>query len=336
MCTRQPKFRVRAIATVLFAFISGLTWAQAPYEFQMDPSVKGILPDTSIKEIQKALEPLHAVTSILQTLPRSPEQIAQALDLSRKTLDSIESRSQTLHTDDPLALFWTNVISDGWFVMGWAALESGDQVSAESHLRASWWVSHDKSSGLQLARVLEAKGDKSEAAHILELASVVRVDNPMGLMGSSFPANDDFAENYKRLTGRMLPEDGEQLKKLRDELSQQNSIPSLLHSTKLNGNAVFLVSLSPGNQSKATYYLNDEELAPAASALGSHVFEQSFPNGSTATLLREVYVGCSPGKGCSAYLHPPTNLDFPGSIVNWKVFYPKSSIPFKTANVRLE
>jgi hypothetical protein len=251
-------------------------------------------------------------------------------------LGSIESRSHTIQADDPLSLFWTNVISDAWFVTGWAALESGDRVSAESYLRASWWVSRDKSSGLELARVLEANGDQSQAAHLLELASVAHLDNPMGLMGSSFPTNDDLAEKYRYLTGRMSPDSKEQLKAFGDELTRQNSIPSIVRSTNLDGNAVFLISLSAGGKSKAKWYLNDEAVAPAASAFESHSFETFFPNGSKAVLIREVYVSCAPAKGCSAYLHPPTDLDFPGSHVNWNVFSPNNPSPFKTANIRLE
>ena len=327
----------RAAVVVLILGSAALVHTQAPYEFEISPGVRGVLADSSLKELRIALEPLRAATSILQTSPRAePEQLAHALDLSRKALDSIESRSLTIQTDEPLSLFWTNVLSDAWFVTGWAALESADQVSAESYLRASWWVSRDKSSGLELARVLEAKGDQSGATHLLELASVTPLDNPMGLMGSSFPTNSDIAEKYGQLTGRSLPDSREQLKALGDELTLQNSISSLVHSTKLDGNAVFLISLRAGERHKAKWYLNDGSLAPAASALEAHTFETFFPIGSKAALLREVYVSCAPANGCSAYLHPPTDLDFPGSRVNWKVFYPSSPIPFKTANIRLE
>ncbi len=325
-------------AVIVFAIGSGApAYTQAPYEFELTPGVRGVLADSSIKELQMALEPLRAATLILQANPKAkPDELVHALEISRKALDAIESRSQTIQADDPLSLFWTNVLSDAWFVTGWAAFESGDQASAESYLGASWWVSHDKSSGLQLARVLEAKGDRSGATHVLELASANTLDNPMGLMGSNFPTNSDLAEIYKLLSGHVLPDSREQLKALRDELSQASTIPLFIHSTKLNGNAVFLVTLSAREQSKAKWYLNDESIAPAASPLELHKFATSFPIGSAAFLQREVYVSCDPAKGCSGYIPAPTDLDFPRSRVNWSLFDPGGSIQYKIANIRLE
>jgi hypothetical protein len=251
-------------------------------------------------------------------------------------LDSIERKSLVLQPDDPLALFWTSVLSDAWCITGWAALESGDLPQAETYLSASWRLSQDKTSGMELARVRAAEGKTAEAMHLYELASVVHIDNPMGLMGSSFPTNDEIAEKYRLLAGHALPDSKDQIKRLEDEVGQQNSIPEFVHSTKLAGNAVFLVTFRAGQSNKASWYLNDQALTPAATALESPSLESFLPTGSKANLLREAYVSCGPAKGCSAYLRPPTDMDFPGSRVNWKVFYPSSSIPFKTAEIKLE
>jgi hypothetical protein len=311
--------------------------AQEPFEFEMNPSVRGVLSDDSIKQLQETLKPLHAVSLALRADSKAESKKAsEAFNQAKQALDSVEAKSFLLQPDDPLALYWTNVLSDAWCVTGWAALESGDLDEAEAYLLASWRLSQDRTSGMYLARVLEAKGKKEDSARIYELASVSHLDNPMGLMGSSFPTNDELADSYKRLTGHALPDSKDQIKQLENKLSQPNSIPSLIQSTRLNGNAVFLVAFRSGEPGKATWYLNDEALAPVASALDAYPFQSFFPIGSKAKMLREVYVSCGQGKGCSAYLHPPANLDFPGSRVNWKVFYPNSPIPFKTANIRLE
>jgi hypothetical protein len=335
---RLGRLIVLACAFVTLAFrIPVFGQSQAPYEFEMNPSVRAVLPDDSIKELQAALEQLRAATSVLQADPHAnQEQLAHASDLSRRAMGSIESRSLTLRIDDPLALFWTDLLADGWFVTGWASFESGDLASAESYLRASWRLSHDKSSGLQLARVLEAKGDKSMAAHVLELASVAAIDNPMGLMGSSFPASDDIAREYSHLTGHAPPDSRDKLKELKVELDQQSGDPTFIRSTKLDGSAIFLVSIGSEGPTKAIWYLDDDALAPAASSLEAHSFEPVFPIGSKAKLLREVYVNCSPGKGCTAFLRTPAVIDFPGSRVNWSIFSPNSAIHFKSVNVRLE
>lgn len=326
-------FAVVAVGFTPPAFVS----AQEPYQFEISPSIRGVLPDSSIKEVQSALEPLHIVTSILQASSQAePKELARAADLSRRTLSLIESRSLTLRMYDPLALFWTNLISDGWFVAGWVDLESGDLTAAESYLRASWWLSQDRSSGLQLARLLEAKGDRTAATHLLELVSVCNIDNPMGLMGSSFPTNDDVKKSYQRLTGKPLPDSVEKRKEFQNELGRQWGALSVLPSTRLDGNAIFLVSVKRGGKLKAEWYLNDEVLAPLASALETRTIDSIFPSGSNVSLLREMYVSCTPEKGCKGNLRTPSFLDFPGSHVDWKTFSPGDPTPYRLAFIRLE
>ncbi len=307
----------------------------------LDDQFTGILSVEIENQIQAALLPLREVSEILEANPRAaPDSLAKAVEVSRRSVASIEAKTSALSADDVRSLFWTPVLSNAWCVAGWAALETRDLATAETYLRASWLVSQDKTSGFLLAQLLDAKGDKAEAAHLYDLAGVARADNPLGLLGFSFLTNYQTEEGHAKWALKLLPDSIPSAKEykspLRGELSKFNEVRLFAHPTKLDGTALFLVSFEPGKPTKALWYGDDAPLASLAHTIEMHTFAPTFPADSKARLLREIRVVCKPETGCSAYFQLPTRIDIPSTEVNMDIFAHGRLKGMKMVSVQLE
>jgi hypothetical protein len=265
---------------------------------------------------------LRDASAILEVpTPASQEDIAKAVDLSRKAVEAIEAKSLVLPAEEAKSLYWVQFLSNAWSIRGWSALEAKDLATAESYLRASWQLSQDQISGYQFGRVLEAKGDKTAAAHQYELAHVSSINNSFGGFSSSgYKVDERIAESYKKLTGKEMTATalnrGQYNGSLRAELDKANEVHGLTPTSQLNGEALFSVAYDAGKPAKAHMLQGDKGFVPLAAKLEGHSFQVSLPIGSKARLLREVRVMCSSyGGGCDAYMLLPTALRIPATDI---------------------
>ena len=266
------------------------------------------------------MQPLRdALTILIADPPPSATDLAKAAELSRKAVDVIEARSLQLPPEDASSLYWTQVLVYAWSTQGWAALESKDLATAETYLRAAWHLSHDQMAGYQLGRLLEAKGDKAAAAHIFELASISHAGvNDMGdrAFYSNYRVADRIEASYEKLTGKHLTatalNHGQYNGSLSAELDKENDTKGITQTSKLNGEALFVLTYEAGKPTKSSLLQGEKGFDSMGSALLAHHFPVSLPSGSKARLLREVHLVCSSyGGGCDAYLLLPSAIQIP-------------------------
>jgi len=268
---------------------------------------------TALKEqMLAALQPLVNATALLRSsTPSTPENLARAMDLCKNALGDIETITRTLEPDRLLSLPWVPALSVSWSTYGWAALKSGNLATAENYLRAAWHLSQDRLSGYLLADLLKQKGDSAAAAHLMELASIVNIDNAMG--GSPDPNRIlilQIAEDYQKITGKPLTatplNHGAYKGSLRAELDRSTEIRSFIPHTKLSGQGLFMVAYEAGRQTKAYLLHGDKRFAAFTEALEGTRFPVPLPTASRAQLLRMVELICSPYAGCDASIVLPT------------------------------
>ncbi len=273
-------------------------------------------------DLLNAVQPLRDATAILKEgSPANAEDLAKASSLVRKAMEDLEARTLTLPADDPHSLYWAQPLACGWSTLGWAALESKDLPTAENYLRAAWTLSQDRISGYQLARVLEAKGAKTAAAHLYELAYIAGFGNSLcNSLYSGYNVQDRIAESYRNLTGDPITATplnfGQYNGSLRAELDKEIEIHGFTKVSKLNGQALFAVAYETGKPAKAYLLSGDKSFETMAAVLLAHKFPVPLPAGSKARLLREVRLICSSyGGGCDAYMLLPTSIEIPPTMI---------------------
>jgi hypothetical protein len=212
------------------------------------------------------------------------------------------------------------MLDNAWVALGWAALESKDVATAETYLRASWQNTQDQMAGFQLARLLDAKGEKVAAAHLLELAYVTGISDELAEhVAASYKLHDRIAATYLKITGKPLTATslnrGQYNGSLRAQLDKDIEFHGYTKVSKLTGEALFSVAYEEGKPVKARFFNGDKALAPMTAILEVHRIPVSLPQGSKARLLREVRLICAPYGGCDAYMLLPSNIQIPMPVV---------------------
>jgi len=273
-------------------------------------------------ELLNAMQPVRDATAVLEAAtPATADDLAKATSLAHKAVDGIEAKTLTAPADDAHSLYWSQLLAYGWSTLGWAALESKDMATAETYLRAAWVLGQDKMSGYQLARLLEAKGDKAAAAHLYELANIGSEGNSLGgFLYPNYKVQDRIPESYKELTGNPLTatalNHGQYNGSLRAELDKEIEIHGFTKVSKLNGQGLFALVYEAGKPVKAHLLNGEKGFGTMAAVLEAHKFPVVLPTGSKARLLREVRLICSSyGGGCDAYMLLPTSIQIPPTVI---------------------
>jgi len=315
-------------------------------EIRMTPIRQGVLESYSQDDVYGIIShPDEALAAILQSLrdalaivardtPPSHADLAKATDLSRKAVNDLEAKTLTFQYNDVHSLHWAQLLAYAWCVRGWAALESKDLASGETYLRAAWALSQDRMSGYQLGRLYEAKGNKTAAGHLFELAHVTSVDVVRGINPDLDPRlNERISESYETITGKALTSTplnhGQYNGSLRAELDREIEIHGYTKTSKLTGQALFMVVYEEGRPIEARFLGGDKALASMAPALEGHRFPVTLPAGSKARLLREVRLICAPYGGCDAYMLLPTSLQIPAVQATTDATQPDAPVGLK-------
>jgi transglutaminase-like putative cysteine protease len=307
----------------------------------LGPGAQAQLSEDARQKIQTVLENLRSATEILEAdSPATTEGIAKALSSSRKAVDDIEEISLTLSAEDAHSLYWGQLLGYAWSTLGWSALESKDLPVAEVYLRAAWHLCHDRITGYQLGRLLDARNNKAAAAHQYELAHVTSVSNPLGgFLASDYKLDDLIAASYRKIAGKELTATslnrGQYNGSLDAELDKELEIHQFLRATKLTGSGLYAIAFEGGKPVKANFLQGDKGFAELVPTLQAHTFPAQLPSGSKARLLREVRVICSPWAGCDAYLLLPGSIELP-SRTNFVNVAPPPNSPPGTKTVRIQ
>jgi hypothetical protein len=286
------------------------------------------------------LKPLRGASKILDAdPPPSAQDLATATDEVRKGLTAVEAKSVEAPADDLRSLYLSKALVYAWYVMGKAAFESKDLSTAENYLRAAWNLGQDRISGYQLGRVFEARGNKLAAAHQYELADITSASDPfLSFLVSTPGVNDEIGESYKRVTGKGLTatalKNGQYDGSLRAELDKEVEIHELVHTTKLNGQALFSVAFEAGKPVKAYMIGGDKELAALVPALQAHSYPSVLPTGSKARVLREFRLICTPYAGCDAYILLPSSIQTPS--INFRRVVTPANAPKDSKTIEIE
>ena len=318
-----------------------LTFRRAIYdeEVRTDPIISGSATSNNPGGFNQAagmpfenaasiLSPLHEALAILTAeTPPTKVQLDKADDLADAVVSDVEARSLEIPPDDIHSLYWTQLLAYAWYMQGWTALEENAFDDAEEYLRAAWQLSQDQTSGYLLGRLLEAKGEHVEAAHVLELAYISGVEIVHGMnQDSGEKLQQQISETYKKITGKELTatplNHGQYTGSLRAELDKGNEIRGFTKTSKLTGEGLYIVAYETGKPVKAYFLGGDPGFGRMSSILENQRFPATFPADSKARVLREVRLVCAPYGGCAAYMLLPTSI-------MWR----SNSIPIKVINV---
>jgi hypothetical protein len=280
-----------------------------------------VISPEMMEQMVAMMRPLRDAAAIFGSdTPPSANDLAKATDIVSKCMEAIEAKTLTLPSDDPQSLNWAIPLSYAWAERGWAALEAKDLSTAESYLRAAWKLSHDQISGYLLGVLLEAKGNKTAAAHQYELAHVSSSNYLDNIIYASFNVQNRINDSYQKLTGNPMTatslDHGRYNGSLLAELDKETIFKSFIPASKHTGDVYFSVVYEAGKPVKAYLLDGDKKFAPIGATLEARKLGGVLPTGSKARLLREVRLTCSEyGGGCDAYLLAPSAIRLPPKVV---------------------
>lgn len=141
-------------------FVNGVPIKGLPHS---EPDSPYGLSDELRQQIIDTMKPWQQASVTLQAEPpASSTEVSNVASECRQMVYKAEAASHELAPDDPHSLYWAQVLASAWTCLGWAEHENKESGVAEIYLRSAWALSQSKMSGYQLARVLQAKGDKKE------------------------------------------------------------------------------------------------------------------------------------------------------------------------------
>jgi hypothetical protein len=268
-----------------------------------------------IQKMAVQLQPVRDAMTTLAATPKAPDvDRIRATASCRNVVNNLETQSRDLNVGDSKSLYFAQSLALAWTCLGWGSLETREQGTAEIYLRAAWQASQSALAGYELARLLEVKGDKAGAAHLYELVSVASVGE-LQTAPTGMDLHQLVTDGYKNLTGKELTatplNKGAYNGSLLQELDRMHGIKQYIHTTKLSGNAYFVVAYEDGKPPKATFLGGEKAMAVLAPTLESGRLSGGLPIRSRAKLLREVQMVCSPYAGCDADILPSGKIRMP-------------------------
>jgi hypothetical protein len=192
-----------------------------------------------------------------------------------------------------------------WDTLGWVHFRLGHLDQAESYLRAAWLLSQGGVEADHLGQVYEQQKKAEKAIHMYRLA--LATPDPHVPSGSW----DETRHRLEHLTGAKAPTAMDKLRGDSNgtELSQLRSV-KLKRLVPGSATAEFFLLFSPGPKIEAVEFISgSEKLKSADEELSQAKFQVSFPEGSSARLVRRAILVCSSVTGCEAVLFTPDSVN---------------------------
>ena len=187
-----------------------------------------------------------------------------------------------------------------WDTLGWVKFRMGDFEAAAKYLEAAWNLMQSSIIGDHLAQAYEKLGKEVQAWHTYQLAF-----SAMDSSTDSELRQKLTSENSKPAPKALLK--GGAAGKLGDLMSLRTiSIPKADDFGSEYKSAEFVITFTPGPKVEEVEFLSGaQELRSAVSKIAEGKFAVSFPDDSSATILRRGVLSCSQlMKSCTLVLYP--------------------------------
>jgi len=250
--------------------------------------------DQGIEALHKALEidsGALMLNNVAYELAEAGTDLPEALVYSQRSVKEEEERSQKVDLGNiqKADLQFPLRICAYWDTLGWIYFKMGDLARAESYLNSAWELAQNGVMGDHLGQVYEKEKKLPAALHLYNLALEVN------------PLLEETPSRMRNLAHVRLPKNR---MNAREELSQMRTV-KLRRVIKETASADFDVLLVGGKIEKTGFVRGSELLRHAGESLEKTRFEEPFPPGSLARLLRRGSLSCS-NSGCSFVFYPPS------------------------------
>jgi tetratricopeptide (TPR) repeat protein/ubiquitin-protein ligase len=231
------------------------------------------------------------LNDVAYEMAEADTNLPEALDYSQRSIKEVEEQSQKVDLQHvqkadlrlPLA------ITAYWDTIGWIYFKMGDLARAESYLTPAWRLREEGLVGDHLGQIYERQKKLSAALHMYNLA---------------LEANPRLEETPSHIRNFSSVRPPEKPMNARDELTSMRTIVLPIITMK-DASADFDVLLAaPGKIEKANFVRGPDLLLNAGKDLENAKFEEPFPRGSTARLVRKGILSCSSYTGCSFVFYP--------------------------------
>ncbi|HEY0796522.1 MAG TPA: DUF3857 domain-containing protein [Acidisarcina sp.] len=213
-----------------------------------------------------------------------------------------------------------------WDTLGFILFQENHLDEARDYLEAAWMNNPDMTVGLHLGQVQEAMGDAHGALRTYILASAVRASNPpdqkvlneniarlkLAWPEWSMDAPSKYSPEVSRHGGALVPAGGSATQILQEERTFRLRVKSPGESYR---SAVFRLQLAADSTQAVVRVSGDASLEEEAESIKKLRLSHLVPTHSTAHILREGVVSCSPGRTECEFVLAPMGafLNAPGN-----------------------
>ena len=243
---------------------------------------------------------------IAYELADSNVSLPKALEYAQRAVQEQEMESQQVDLSNlaPENLACTQRLANFWDTLGWVHFRLGNLHDAESYLYAAWLLDQSAVVADHLGQVYAQQKKTAKAIHMYQLA--------LATPEAHVPDDswDETRHRLSELTGKKAPTAIELLRGDPNgtELSGLRTV-KLKRLVTGSAEADFFVLFAPGPKIEALEFVSgSQKLRSAGQALSSANFQVTFPEGSSAKLVRRGILMCSDISGCQAVLFTPKSV----------------------------
>ena len=198
-----------------------------------------------------------------------------------------ESSSWTLDEDLLMLTMKSRMIAATWDTLGWTLFREGKLNEGMSYVEASWHNWPSSETGKHVGEMLETRGDNAGAIAAYEAAIALEPGyNPMG-------ARTKPTEKQKQLQAmadKLRRSSGKTSTQAHNPVVQERAMP-LGPANGRSGNAEYRILLKEGKAVRSEPF-NDKTVPGAKAMVAGGNFDNLFPAGSHAALVRTGFVNC--------------------------------------------
>jgi tetratricopeptide (TPR) repeat protein len=248
-----------------------------------------------------------SLNNVAYELAEANVKLSEALGYAEKAVHEQEDASQKIQLANLVVddLAGTQKLGSYWDTLGWVHYRLGHFEQAEKYLLASWQLSQEAVVADHLGQVREQAHEKDAAIHIYRLALSAAETGGPGIDRAQ------IQEHLSRLLPGVKLSTGFDLHRgnsTSEELSRMRTVklPRIVSGT---ASAEFFLLFGPGAKLEAVKFISgSDKLNSAEKAIRGAVFPISYPDGSTARLVRRAILACSPLSGCEIVLYNPDSV----------------------------
>jgi tetratricopeptide (TPR) repeat protein/transglutaminase-like putative cysteine protease len=240
------------------------------------------------------------------------QDLLEALDYAQKAVQQEEHDSQVIDMQRLSIgdLSPPSKLSSYWDTLGWVQFRLGHLDRAADLLSAAFQLSQWGDEADHLGQVYEKEHKTQDAIRMYRFALETTERRVTGDRATAIQSrlealgSDDKPELPSWTRGKpmkLLHSPGEDLTNMRT-VKLARIVPG-------SASAEFFLLFAPGPKIEDAEFISGaDELKNATTILESTAFQVSFPNGSSARILRRALLMCSAATGCSVVLYPPDSV----------------------------